>query len=229
MPLLANNFKNSLSEQPIPKSDEMKDLNRRGKVITWPQKEKKTEPNFTKQKSTISPQDFNNKDKKPSQAPVQQKKSPVPQTSTGQAQEISQKIQKGTLNTFTWIIILGAALLKDLLEIALNGIPVIGGLLVWLLALPCTIIIYLVLFQKGIISLWKNTSRLVISLSSMILDNIPVVNALPVTTLNVLILFLSEGAEKLKRVTKAKIKQLKPQTNISSKQITAPQPTASKN
>ncbi len=154
-------------------------------------------------------------------------KSPASKVSAQQAQEVSQKVQATIIDGFLWTMLIGLALAKDVLEIVLNLIPYVGGFLAFILTLPCTMIIYIILFQKGILSLWKNTGRLVANISCIIADNVPMINFLPVTTLNVIVLMSSTKAEQLKEKVKTKAKQtIAPQSKSSA---STSQPTSSQN
>ena len=102
---------------------------------------------------------------------------------------------KNSSSAATWILLFVTAGLKDLTEIIFGLIPVIGSILVTVIGIGLSIIIFVLLWTKGLLKGKKFAGTVI----SQIADNLPWANILPVTFLTVLALyFLNKKGKTIK-------------------------------
>jgi len=96
-----------------------------------------------------------------------------------------------------YLMLLIIALIKDIFEIVLGLIPFVS-LLTFVVSIPLTVLIYILLIVSKKLGAW----RLAASGVSQLLDAIPFLNFLPITTIMVLILMLTDKSKIGKKVSK---------------------------
>ena len=100
---------------------------------------------------------------------------------------------KNKMNFTIFIFLLILALIKDGLEFVIGLIPIVG-LFSWLICLPLTAIIFAIIYIIGIGPSW--------AFIVYIIDLVPLVSVLPITTIAVIGTYLVEKSPKAKKIAK---------------------------
>ena len=144
---------------------------------------------------------------------------PPSDSSSQLVNQITESAQKKALDFSFYLIILIVAVVKDILEMVIALIPFLD-LLGFIISIPFSIIIFVLLILFGRFGLWQTATLLV----SQLLDMISIVNFLPITTITVLVLILLERSKlarsaaqvvtKIKQPLKSSLKS--PQQSVAS-------------
>ncbi|MCX6736502.1 MAG: hypothetical protein NTW73_00175 [Candidatus Parcubacteria bacterium] len=117
-------------------------------------------------------------------------KSWLPELGNKNPKNVDDLVGNVTANTIDfsiYIILFGIAIIKDILDILINLIPYIN-LFTFVISAPFTIIIFAITLITGKFGGW----RIAIAMIAQLLDWVPIVSFIPITTISILLLVLME-------------------------------------
>jgi len=130
-------------------------------------------------------------------------KSWLPELGTKNPKNVDDLIENVTANAIdfsVYIILFGVAIIKDILDIVINLIPFIN-LLSFAISAPFTIIIFTITLITGKFGPW----RIGVSMVAQLLDWIPVISFIPITTISIFLLVIMEKTDMGKIVSQIPI------------------------